>query len=691
MAEYYFRDDMEAEKERQAAAGPTTLAPVAPTATPTAPVAPKAPDFAALGKAAAGPVAPKAPAAKPDYFADFRASLDAQNPFKQQLQGAVSQTLQNPTAAFDAQASAERDRQAREASAAQEEARQANVLAYGGNQTGQVDRQMGILKDKQTLQSAEFGRDVAAGRAQAAETARANALQQGTALLGQEQQAAAQAAGIGLQQEGLAQDAALTREGYGLTREEGAAQRATQEKLTYAQIGSQEKLQGAAQVFEAAQADLNRGLEKLLSNDRIAAQFQLADMDARLQERMQTAGFVNAKELETMRTELQDRLQARGIQADVAKQIADQKFTEMMAGRDQAFQMQMNDIKQKFISGERIDAQTWEGAMRASEMQHDEVLAKLNSTLRLEEAGNAQAFQTAFQQMQNDFTALRDDRGFAHEDAMRVATEQFQMKLQEAGFTQEQAMQGAQLAAQASENQKSRASQEMMAAAQLALTDKNFQSELQQRYQFNAEDLALRTKELEGQLGLMGLQGEQLKAALGDQKIRSAMDIVALGMEIGDGSPESMAPFVEQFGAALEGYMKGQGIDIASSDFVKAMTAKTGAGGTTTPPAPATIATVQEGVDTLKTLTDKLGQGTDVKKLSDSLSKLGTWWNSNGGNFYKSGGIEGFMSDPSAVAMVMNTIGPLYKAGLDKATIRQVAAFLPGDVIDRVLGNAGVQ
>jgi hypothetical protein len=45
-------------------------------------------------------------------------------------------------------------------------------------------------------------------------------------------------------------------------------------------------------------------------------------------------------------------------------------------------------------------------------------------------------------------------------------------------------------------------------------------------------------------------------------------------MEMGDGSPESMAPFVEQFGAALETYMKGQGIDIAGSDFVKAMTPK---------------------------------------------------------------------------------------------------------------------
>jgi hypothetical protein len=178
---------------------------------------------------------------------------------------------------------------------------------------------------------------------------------------------------------------------------EGEKQRATQEKVAFAQIGSQEKIQATQLAHESAQNELNRSLEKLLSNDKIAAQFQLADMDHQFQTVMQEKGFVQEKDLETMRADLQKTLQARGIDADTAKQVADQKFTEMMAGKDQAFQIQMNDVKQKFITGERIDTQTWDKTMQAGEMQHEELLAKLNSTLRLDEAKNAQAFQTSFQ------------------------------------------------------------------------------------------------------------------------------------------------------------------------------------------------------------------------------------------------------------------------------------------------------
>jgi hypothetical protein len=630
---YYFRDDVEAEKDRQAAAGPATLAP--PPAAPAPvqpPTAPKAPDLSALGAAA---VAPK-PAVKPDYFADFRASLEAQNPFKQQIQAGVQEALQNPTAAFDAQAAAERDRQAREASAAREEQRQSAVLAYGGNQTGQVDRTLGAFDDRNTLRQAEFGRDVAAGRAEAAEKARANAIQQGAGLLGLEQQGAAQAAGIGLQQAGLAQEAELTREGFKVQKEEGAAERDIRKELTYAGIGSQERMQLSGQVHDSTMRDLDRSLEKLLSNDRIKAQFTLAEMDAELQERMQATGFLNTKELEAMRGDLAERLQAKGFDHETATLIAQQKFTEMEANRDRLHDEAMTNLKQTWASGERIETQVWDATMRDLDRRQEDLLTRLQ---------------------------------IASNEGMN--TERIQAEI--------------------SENAKARASTEMMAAAQLAMTDKNFQAELQQRYQFNAEDLELRKQELGANLELMGLQGEQLKAALGDQKIRSAMDIVALGMEIGDGSPESMAPFVEQFGAALETYMKAQGIDIRASDFAQAMMPKTGTTGTTGTTKPATIETVQEGVDTLKTLTDRLGQGTDVKKLSTNLSNLGTWWNSTGAAYYKSAGIEAFMAQPDGVATVMNTIGPLYKAGLDKATIKQVAAFLPGDVIDRVLGNVGVQ
>jgi hypothetical protein len=212
--------------------------------------------------------------------------------------------------------------------------------------------------------------------------------------------------------------------------------------------------------------------------------------------------------------------------------------------------------------------------MQAGEMQHEEKMAKLSSLLRLDEQGNAQAFQTAFQQMQNDFTLYRDELGYDRETATRLAQEAFQERMQQAGFNQETAVQATQLAHQVSEGQKNRASQEMMAAASLAQQDSQFMAELEQRYQFNAQDLDLRKQELGAQLQLMGLQGKQLEAALANDKIQNAMQIAALGMEIGDGSEAAMAPFVEQLGKALEGYMTEQGIDITGGEFAKALTQK---------------------------------------------------------------------------------------------------------------------
>ncbi|HLP29759.1 MAG TPA: hypothetical protein VK150_00265, partial [Geothrix sp.] len=426
---------------------------------------------------------------------------------------------------------AQGDKLGREIGAEAERRRQEAVLTYGGN-TGQAARAQDAFGNAALMRQAEFGRDVAAGRAQAAEQARAGAVQQGTALLGQDQQAAAQLATLGIQQQEGAADRtsreALAREGYQVQQQEGAAERAAREKLATAEIGSRERMQYADQTFQAAQSDLNRSLEQLLSNDRIGAQFKMAEMDQAFQERIQANGFVQDKDLEAMRADLQKSLQERGIQADTAKQIADQKFTAMQAEKDQAFQTQMEGMRQKFVTGERIGSQEWEGSMKTLDMRHEELLSKWEIASR-------------------------------------------------------EGMQTKELETQIKENAKARASQEMMAAATLAMTDKNFQAELQQRYQFNDQDIKLKTKELEGQLNLMGLQGEQLKGAIADQKVSSAMNIAALGMEIGDGSEEAMKPFAEQFGAAIEEYMKSQGITISSDDIEKSLMTGANKGKTTAP------------------------------------------------------------------------------------------------------------
>lgn len=708
MADYFFRDDIEAEKDRQAKATENTLTLTAPTPAQAAPKAVTAPapapgnsPYAAIGQAASQ----AKPAAQQNPFDAFRSALDAQDPFKARVKQGVSDTLANPAAAADEAAGLARDRLAKSQQVEAERRRQAAGMAYGGAQTGQVGRAMDDYATEAALQTQDADGQLRAERLAAIERNRNAAIGQGTALIGQEEQAKIAReqmaqnermqgqqlasteklayAGLDLEKakfqaadanakQGLSLDAnAQALQKLGMDREEaykyasltqakqladkgfsleesaqalqklgmdqqnaqyyaGLAQQqsitdkeiASREKLAYAQIGSQEKLQAADQLFQGEQAKLNRELEKLLSTDRIQAQLQLADLDRQFQEKMQTAGFVQEKDLEAMRADLQTKLQDRGIQADAAKQIADQKFAEMMAGRDQAFQAGQADLQRAWQTGERVDSQTWEASMKAGDQIFEEKMAKLNSLLRLDEAQNAQAFQSSFQQMQNSFTLYRDQLGYDYETATRLATQDFQESMQQAGFSQEAAMQGAQLAWQANESNLNRASQEMMAAASLAQQDEQFMAELQQRYQFRSEDLDFRRQELEADLKLMGLQGQQLEGALQDRRIQNAMQIAALGMEISDGSSGAMAPFVEQLGTALQGYMKEQGIDITQSDFVKAMTAPSTAGGGLTAGAPGTAGALEAAQSKVDQLISALPAKVNPEAAKNELSMV---------------------------------------------------------------------
>jgi hypothetical protein len=704
---YVFRDDLEADKQRAADAQVMTLGAPQPAA-PAMPAAPQpTPQPAPTAPAAAAPSQAENP------FEAFSKALEAQNPFKQQVKQNVQQTLANPGAAADAATVAARDRLARENNAAQEETRSQAISMYGGYQTGQAGQALDKFRNARLMNEQSFELDAAANKAGAVEQARNNAINQGVSLLGQEEQSRIADAQLAqnerMQDKQIASTEKMTYAGLelnrdqfeaadanakkGLSLEESAQQLqkmgmdrdeafryaqlaqeksiadqdiASREKLAMAQIGSAERLEASRQVYQSEQNKLDRELEKLLSNDRIQAQFQLADLDQTFQERMQANGFVQERELENMRADLQTRLQERGIAADVAKQIADQKFTELMAGRDQAFEERMTTLKQSWASGERIATQDWEGAMRASDQLHEEKITKLQSLLRLDEQQNAQAFQSAFQQMQNDFTLYRDTLGYDRETATRLAQEAFQERMTQAGFDQDTAMQATQLAHQVSENQKSRASQEMMAAASLAQQDSQFMQELEQRYHFSSEDLELRKQELGAQLQLMGLQGKQLEAALANDKIQNAMQIAALGMEIGDGSEGSMAPFVEQLGAALEGYMKGQGIDISSSDFVKALSS-TGTPGTTgaVPGSADALADAKVQVDDIL---GRLPASVNRDLINSALDKTakGGYSKSDLGELH---GLPGFSGKPYAVG------GKTYFIGNETPEMKDYAGF----------------
>lgn len=576
MADYLFRDDIEADKQRkadaEAANGVATLAASAPVA-PAQPVALN--PYGDLAKAAQAIKPAPTNGEKPDYFADFRASLDSQDPFKQKLAQNVNKTLDNPYAGFDAGASAQKDMLGNEI-AAEGERRRVEAIRNSGGQQGMAEKAAGAFQNTAIMQQAALGRDLAAGRAQAGEAARSNAIGQGLQLTGQQDQVtiagkqlAETARQFNTQQEFTE---FATKEGWNqdaIARawqsSENTKAQSTTKEIAYAQIGSSERMQQSTEAHDTAMKDLDRSLEKLLSNDRIRASFDLAALDQTFQDKMSEKGFLHTKELEGMKATLAETLQAKGFDHDTAVQIAEQKFQVLKAENDQVFQEKMTGINQKFVTGERVSTQEWEGSMKSLDQRHAD---------------------------------LMQERAQLHEKGMQTDR----------------------IDAEIVENSKTRASQELMAAAQLASSDSHFHDELMQKYDISEQEMGIRRTEMEANLGILGLQGEQLKGAIADSKVKSAMDIAALGMEIGNGSAEAMAPFVEQFGAALSGYMKEQGIDISKSDFVKAMTTHATTGTTSQKDAAKTFDSILDSKGGFSTpeKADEIKQG--VKDLTTSYA-----------------------------------------------------------------------
>ena len=783
---YVFRQDLADEKQRQHDLATQGLPPSNPTQQAAPQQQPTGQDpFAALAKQVNSQPSPPQQSVNP--YEAFQKAIEAQNPFREQLQQQVSQGLQNPYQAVDAATKAAQDQAAREANAAAEERRGQAISAYGGYQTGQATRDLNKFQDARLLNEQSAGLAAAANRAQVGDQTRNNAITQGMNLLGQDTQNAQTAAslaesaagrasqekiafaGLSQQDRQLAQQAsqfnsqldfqkAALQQGYdqaaidrawqasqnaqaqasqekiafaglsiqekqlaqqalqfdnqldfqkaalangndqaaidrawnaaqqdkqtasqekiafaGLSLEEQklaqqasqftnqldfqkaalangndqaaidrawqAAQQekqtASQEKIAFAglsfqekqlaqqalqanseldfkkqalangndqaaidrawqaaqqdkqiwaqqelaslQIGSAERLQASQQHFQASESDKQITLEKMLSQDRIHAQYGLAQMDQTFQTQMQQTGYVQTKDLQKMQQDFQAQLQQSGIQADTAKQLADQQFQSLMAQREQAFTATQQDLQNKWNTGERISSQD---------------------------------YTTSLKQLDN-----------AQQDLM-----------QQREIAAQLGMQTTQIDAQLRQTQLQIASQELMSAAQLAQTDAQFAKEFNLKYNVTAEQIAqsqlrlqedLKTSVLQREA--LGLSNAQMEQTLKNDKVNSALQLASIGMQMGNGSAEAMAPFVAQMGTALESALKAQGINISASAIQSAfgpLPGTTSTGGTASSPSGLTVGTVQAAKDTLNSLQDSLPAGVNFNGLVSTLDNL---------------------------------------------------------------------
>ncbi len=338
--------------------------------------------------------------------------------------------------------------------------------------------------------------------------------------------------------------------------------RVLDEKLAFAQIGSTERLQEAEFRFNKAENGLNRSLELDIEANRIKATSALQTSQQSFDKLMNATGFVQTKELETIKQQFAKDLQAKGFTQEQILQASQQQFQGLEAQRDRTFNEQQNAFNLKWQTGERLSTQDFQSTMQASEFKFQETQENLNRVLQLDVQGNDIKYKEAAQRASEIHDALMQDGRISAEQALQYSQQAFQGAMQAAGFTQEQTMQGQRLTHDATQAEKSRAAQEMMFYAQEAQNNSQFFMEMG----LKREEVDLRKSQFDQEMTLrnkeFGLTETQMNAALSSDKVKNAISMASIGIEMTDGSEAAMQPFVDMLHGAIGGYAKEQGINL---------------------------------------------------------------------------------------------------------------------------------
>jgi hypothetical protein len=617
---YTFREEDEAARERQSRMDIATLGAISKVtgsrsgATPAAPGAEPPPSPEQMGvKPAAGNIAGtmrtamaglSQPAQAPEGIQDFIAF--GGNPMEQALRDRAARAnmeqLDNPAAAFDLGAAGAREDLDIAQRNNREQLRNEAVAAYGGN-ASQVDAALRDADQQAILDRRGLNRDLATGRATAAQTGLTQAIQNalGFSQLGtqeriakeqiqaQEREGAAGRqsqeriafAGLAQEDRALAQNALqfeseldFRKSEAAAGRDEAAIQRAwqaaqnergiqAQERLQAAdlqsrlqvaqlQIGSAERLQTLQQTHQAAQADLDRTLQREIQGKEIEARTAMERVRMDFESVMADKGFLNAKELESLKQEFAQELQRQGFTQQTALQAAEHQARALEAESMQRFEAEQADITRRFTTSERIGAETFARSAQAMEEQQQERMTRLAAALGLEGEAQRFGYQRALAQAQQAHEAAMQQTGVTAEAAQREADRVFQAAMQREGFTQQQALQAQALQHEAAQTDKQLRQTYTMFLAEQAQEDAQFAQELG----LNREQLTQAgdrfAQEMEMQRDRLGIEQDQWNTLKADQAFQKELELAMLGVQMWDGEdPAGVAPFAERLARTM--------------------------------------------------------------------------------------------------------------------------------------------
>jgi hypothetical protein len=329
-------------------------------------------------------------------------------------------------------------------------------------------------------------------------------------------------------------------------------------KIAGMQIGSAERLQAADQMHQSAEKERDRVLAGAMQKTGIDA---TATLEANRQEfelALTDKGFLQTKELETLRNQFAQNLQAQGFDHDTAMQAADQQFRSLTAVNEQRYNAQQAELQRAWQHGENVDAATITQALQANEIRSNETRDKLNATLQLDLVDKRSSYEKALQAAEQTFQKAMQENGYNQAKATQAADQVFQAAMQSAGFTQQQAMQAKQLTHDASESEKLRLQQWNMFAATQAMDDEHFAAELG----IKKEEIRNQWVQTEAQIGIalrgIGIQESQWAELKQKDGFDRQMELAMTGLQLAGDDEAAQAPFVDKLAAQLG---KGLGLD----------------------------------------------------------------------------------------------------------------------------------
>jgi hypothetical protein len=553
------------------------------------------------------------------------------NPMETALRAKAAQAnmdqLNNPGAAFDTGAQASRENLDISQRNARDQTRDDLAKTYGGN-ASQVTTALRDADQQAILNRRGLNSDLATGRANAVQQTTAQAIQNALGFAGigsQEKIAKAQ-----IQQQDKAQTSQEKLAYAGLAQNDKLQTQQMQTQLDVAkmQIGSAEKLQANQQAFDGAQEQLKATLAKEMQGNEISAQTALQRSQQDFQSLMQDKGYLQTKDIETLKNEFAQDLQRNGFTQETAMQAAEFQAQALQAKSLQEFEAKQADLTRAFTSGERIATEDFTKNLTALQDQQQERMAKLTSDLGLTAIDKQAGYQQALQAAQQAHESALQKNSLDAAGAQQAADQAFQKAMQVSGFSDQQILQAQAAQYQAAETDKQLKQQYVMFTAQEAQQDKQFAADLgikQEQVDAQKDQFA---KDFGLQLQQFGIQQDAWETTKTNQKFQDDLNLAMTGIQMWDGKdPNAIAPFVQRLATTM-----GQQLGMDPATLQQAISQELGGEKTTATNTEADrIAGVQkEKTDMISTLTasQKAPNGEYVKSINTGFgTAFNVYWN----------------------------------------------------------------